>query len=156
MLKADTHGSLYFTHCSGTKSFCWAEEAIARRYEYNLMKAQQHQIWTLRVINKTQEQCNLFHLPPAISLYCRWKAFTVSEGLSVLPWCLRLHSNSLYFCSAGSSWVSQVLIDTLISRPCAVLISLWFDSLSSPFPPCYKHTLLADTRCALVFSDCHS
>lgn len=90
------------------------------------MKTQHHQIWIIHVINNTQEQPNLFHLLPSHH----------SEGLSVLPRCLRLHSNSLYFYAARSGGVTQVLIDTLINRPCTVLISLWFDSL---FPPPEAH-----------------
>lgn len=100
--------------------------------ESSAAESQQHQIWSLRVINKTQVEHNLFHLLPSYysvlsmgSIYYFWKL--------VCP--PHLHSCSLYLCSAGSGRVSQVLIDTLISQPCAVLISLWFDSLSVPFPP---------------------
>lgn len=96
-------------------------------------ESQQHHIWTFHVINKTQVEHNLFHLLPSYysllsmgSICCVWKLVCPPP---------RLHSCSLYFCSPGSSRVSQVLIGTLISRPCAVLISLWFDSLSVPLPP---------------------
>lgn len=51
------------------KSFCCRQEAILHSVfvlfnENTATQSQQHQIWTLHVINNKQEQHNLFHLLP--------------------------------------------------------------------------------------------